>query len=375
MGWFDARRLCGLGIVVAGATAGCATGADSPGSQTGETDEQTTASSTPTSSQTTTSGPCDLSTLSPGRDTPMFLEWEGVQRRYVLHVPADYDCTPRPVVMGIHGYYGSGEGFENSTAQMFDHLEANGYIGVFPDGLPAGDTGYLSLVTSFNDLTSRYDDGPDGPTCTANAWQYPAYDNCGPDEVGRACRWGTSCADDAGFFRAILAETQATLTVDANRIYMTGFSQGGQTVQGLACELADVLAAIAPVHGFAANGWTCAPQTPLPMLQIWGESDSTVDGNTEASSDGMIYDGAEETAAEWATQQGCDAAGDTPYPTVADGQADWTCNQHANCAGGSEVVTCSWNGSHWWPRNGTYGNMGLDVIWDFFTKHERTDQP
>ena len=340
------------------------------GCSKGASGDTSTNGSTPVSSGSTTPSGCVLGAGVPGSDVQMTTTWDGIDREWVLHLPADYDCTPRPVILGIHGYYGSGRGFENDTARMFDHLDANGIIGIFPDGLAAGDSGYLGTVTSFNDLTTRFDDGPDGATCTPTAYDYPAYPNCGASEETRACRWGTSCADDAGLFRALIAEVSQGWTVDADRIYMTGFSQGGQTVQGVACELADVLAAIAPQHGFAANGHTCGPTTKLPLFQVWGRNDTIVDGRDQPSGDGMIYDGGSETALVWAEAQGCDTA-TVAYETVSDGKRGWQCLEHPNCATDAEIVNCSWDGGHSWGTNPTDGNFALDAMWAFFEKHRR----
>ena len=39
-----------------------------------------------------------------------------------------------PMMIGLHGYTGTGKGFENETIKIFEHINRNGYIGVFPDG-------------------------------------------------------------------------------------------------------------------------------------------------------------------------------------------------------------------------------------------------
>ena len=228
-------------------------------------------------------------------------------------------------------------------------------------------------MTSFNDLGSRYDEGPDGPTCQDDAWDYGAFDNCGESERTRACHWGTSCADTEGLIRLMLQEVMEDWTVDSQRIYLTGFSQGGQTAQSMACPLADILAAVAPIHGFSANGYTCGPTTPLPMMQVWGTRDRIVPGDDGQSSDGYLYEDAAETAAIWAQAQGCDTDGSTPHVTEADGKKDWTCTQHDNCSSGAEVVTCSWDGAHIWSKAGKTGNFVLESIWTFFEAHPRSD--
>lgn len=311
----------------------------------------------PTPPTTTPCAPADA----PGVLLPKTTTFGGESRTWVLYLPAGYDCTARPMVVGLHSYYGSGVRFARDEAQMLGWLDANQVIGVFPDGQTAGASGYAASVTAFNDLGSRNDDGPDGQTCADDAFPYIAYDNCGPDEVDRQCRWGTSCADDAGFVRALIEEVEASYPRGST--FLMGFSQGGQTTQSFACPLSDLLTAVVPLHGFSANGFTCAPQTPLSMLQVFGTRDNIVAAYGLPGGDGFIYDSAAETAEVWGEAQGC-AAGDTVYPTVSDGIEGWTCVERAGCATAARVVTCSWDGAHVWGRNDE-GDFTFDAIAEF----------
>jgi poly(3-hydroxybutyrate) depolymerase len=330
-----------------------------------------TATPDDTSPPDDTATPCTWGDAQPGASIPFALTHGGEARSYQIHLPTDYDCTPRSVIIGLHGYYGSGEGFESSTSRMFDRIDELGHIGIFPDGQQMSPSGSSSWVTSFNDVDSHHSDGPDGPTCTESSWDYGTFDNCAgnsPEQTGD-CNWGTSCSDDEGFLRAILDHAHSEWTLDADRIYLTGFSQGGQTAQALAWRLADVLAATAPQHGFATNGYTQAPTTPMGLFQVWGTADTTVDGHDRPSSDGMIYDGADETAAVWATAQGCEAT-TTTHATAFDGTEDWTCTEHPGCTTGAQVVSCSWSGAHIWGRKaGT--NFALEAMLSFFAEHRR----
>ncbi len=303
---------------------------------------------------------CDTGPVEPGESTYLDVRHRGIDRRVRVFLPSDYDCTPRPLLVGLHGYYGSGSGFQDDTSELTPFLEEHGVIGVFPDGLPMGDGFFERFVTSFNDRASHQDTGPDGLTCVPDSYDYGVYDNCPPREADRLCFWGTSCADDQGFLRTLVGAAQTRLSVDPEKVWLTGFSQGGQTTQSLGSQLADVFTAIAPSHGFAANGWTRPPETRQDLFQMWGRSDRIVDGNDLPSSDGMIYDGADETLLEWAVAQGCDLE-PSPYPTVSDGTRGWACTTHADCATGARLVSCAWDGGHVWPRSGgdAFGNEAL----------------
>ncbi len=313
---------------------------------------------------------CDLGSGVAGEDVVLTFPWDGELRTWTLHLPTDYDCAPRPLLVGAHAYMGDAHGFQHNVAQIFDHINEHGYIGIFPDALARGDGALDSGITSFNDGTSHHDDGPDGPTCTSWSWDYGIFDNCGPEEEARYCRWGTSCSDDLGFFRALIGEVSTRWAVDPGRIYMTGFSQGAITAQSFACPLADILAAVAPLHGASANGYTCGPETKVSMIQVWGVNDIGINGHEEPSIDGLIYDGGDETAAVWAEGQRCDAEA-IPYPTRSDGVWGWSCSQHAGCETGADVVNCQWDGNHIWGRTPTEGDFMWDAVWDFLASHHR----
>jgi polyhydroxybutyrate depolymerase len=312
---------------------------------------------------------CDPSPGVAGEDVTITMMHDGVERSFVLHLPSAYDCeTPLPMVVGVHGYTGTGPRIENQYMQIFDHINEHNYIGVFPNGMSA--SAGADWATGFNDLGSRNDSGPDGLTCVPPPYEYPFFENCPDSDRERQCYWGNSCADDLGFFRKMIEHIMENYKADPKRIYMTGHSQGGSTINGLAAELQDLLAAVAPMQGFQTNGYARGAETRMAFLQGWGRQDTTVPALGKPASDNLIYESAEETAAIWAQAQGCSEDGDTAYPTVSDGKYGWLCTQHADCRKGSEVVTCAWDGEHEWPRKEEDG-FGYDVIWNFFQKHRK----
>ena len=315
--------------------------------------------------------PCESAPGVPGDDVTLSLEWEGRTRTYNVHLPIDYDCTPRPVVIGLHYYTGTAENFEHETAQLHDFLNDEGVIGIFPQAMARGSGAADDWVTAFNDISSHNDDGPDGETCEWWSWDYGVFDDCGPEETERFCRWGTSCADDVGLMRQIIADASATWTVDPDRIHLTGFSQGGIATQTWAYYLEDILASVAPLHGFAANGHTIPPNTGVSMMQVWGVYDFAINGWETSSTDGLIYDGAAETAADWALVNRCNTDGGTAYETVSDGVWGMTCTQHDNCDTGADVVTCQWDGTHLWGRSDSDGDFMWAAVWEFFEAHPK----
>ena len=62
----------------------------------------------------------------------------------------------------------------------------------------------------------------------------------------------------------------------ARSIYVTGVSNGGGMAARAACELADRLAAAAPVAGGYGTLPACRPSRPLPVLEVHGTGDGVV---------------------------------------------------------------------------------------------------
>ncbi len=84
--------------------------------------------------------------------------------------------------------------------------------------------------------------------------------------------------DDVGFIKAIIDKLVEDKVADPQRIYITGFSDGGIMAYRAACELADSVAAIAPVSASMPAGYQyiCKPARAVPVLAINGTNDSTV---------------------------------------------------------------------------------------------------
>jgi polyhydroxybutyrate depolymerase len=313
---------------------------------------------------------CEAPDGNPGEDVIVCIMHGGEERSYVLHLPTNYDGeTPLPLLFGVHGYTGSGLTFENEQMVIFDHINEHNYIGVFPSALAASSE--AAWAKTWGSPVFFADTGPDGPTCEGEPWTYPAAENCSAEMLERKCNWGGSCSDDAGFFRKVIERVITSYAVDKDRVYMTSHSMGSTLMNGSLEELGDLFAAVAPVSGQAVNGYRSTSSTRLAYMQLWSRQDDYVRPDGKLGSDNLYYDSSEEIATSWAQAQGCATEGDTPYPSVSDGISGFACTQHADCRDESEVVSCSWDGDHSWPRN-EEASFGFDVIWHFLNKHSKS---
>jgi polyhydroxybutyrate depolymerase len=166
----------------------------------------------------------------------------GLAREYRLYVPAAYRAgTPVPLLFNLHGY-GSSNVEQEAYGDFRPIADTANFLVVHPNG-------------ALNVLGAR----------DWNTFLPP----------------GSGGADDVAFLSALLTDIQSRYSVDANRVYSTGMSNGGFMSYELACQLSARIAAVASVTGSitTARLATCTPQHPTPVLHIHGTADATVPYN------------------------------------------------------------------------------------------------
>ena len=164
----------------------------------------------------------------------------GSARSYRIHLPNGREpAEPVPLVIVFHG--GGGNAANAARMSGMDaKADREGFIAVYPNG-----TG-----------------GRAGMLLTWNAWRCcgPALDNG---------------VDDVGFVRAVVENVAREHAIDRKRIYATGLSNGGMMSYRVACEAADIFAAIAPVAG-ALDTDDCRPSSPVSVVVFHGTADGHV---------------------------------------------------------------------------------------------------
>ena len=227
----------------------------------------------------------------------------GKARSSVVHVPSG---TNKPaVVFFVHGANGSGAGFQSETKGDVT-ADREKFIAVYPSATANGQGG---------------------------VW----------DDMS-----GTG---NFAFFLALLDTLDARYKIDRNRVYMTGFSQGGFISFVAACSYSNVFAAVAPVSGH--SGATCALKRPVPVYMTFGAQE----GAASFLKDRDV----------WMKADTCPATPPTiirPYP-ASKPNSKVTRVAYGPCAQGSQVVVDSVAGQgHQWPSS---SNMVMaDEVWSFF---------
>ena len=267
----------------------------------------------------------------------------GIARNYLLHVPGALPSgKPAPLVLVFHG--GGGHDWNMPGFTQFDALaDEQGFLVAYPD----------SVNGNWND--------------------------------GR----GITSTDDVGFVRALIDEVARAHSVDPQRIYATGISNGGFFSNRLACDLASKFAAIASVAATMPQELVpaCKPLRPISVLYIHGTKDPLVPidggkvGFVRGRSRGLCIS-LNEAAKFWRTHDGTSA--EPSVTKISDRVDDGTHVRREAWAAGADntevVVYSIEGGGHAWPGGPQYlpvflvgkASQNLDAtrtIWDFFKAH------
>jgi polyhydroxybutyrate depolymerase len=259
----------------------------------------------------------------------------GIQREYILYVPEMY--TPGeavPLILNFHGY----------TSNAFEQLN-------YGDFRPIADTAGFIVVH------------PQGTVDVLGNTHF---------NVG----WGTSQIDDLGFTAALIDSLSASYSINQDRIYSTGMSNGGFMSYHLACEMSDRIAAIASVTGTMNINQpaTCSPAHPMPVMEIHGTADATVPYNGN-----IIFGTTPAAVAYWVNYNECESTPAITSIPDTDG-GDGCTAEHQVYTGGNNGSSVEHykiiNGEHTWPGSAFGGvgtNQDIDAckeIWRFFSKYD-----
>lgn len=282
--------------------------------------------------------------LAPG-DNVREIEFNGVQRKYTVHVPPQFDShKPIPVVLIYHGALTNRDMMSAFTG-LNKKADAAGFLAVYPNG---NGNGKLTFVWNAGGLRDK-----------ALNQKY----------------------DDVAFTSRLLDELATLANLDPKRVYATGLSNGGMMCYRLAAELSDRIAAIAPVSGTMAIP-EAKPGRPVPVLHFHGTDDKLVPFEGADSRARLVipFKSVDETMRIWAKIDGCP---ESPVVEQLPDKADDGTTVERRTWGpgtdGAEVILyLVAGGGHTWPGRerpvrllgkSTKDISANDLIWEFFEKH------
>ncbi|GAA1674995.1 hypothetical protein GCM10009830_21940 [Glycomyces endophyticus] len=241
--------------------------------------------------------------------SPEPVECETGEFTRVEHLPLgehsysmSFPCTEEPLaaVIALHGMPGSGAAVQ--TASGLDGLaESEGFIAVYP-----------------SDPEQQWDAAASGA--------------------------------DTDFLGALVDELVAARGADPDRIYLAGFSNGGDMAVAAAVGLGDRIAgaaAVVPSGTGGVLGSVATVATPVPLIAFIGESDPRVAGAS--------------ALATWRDESGCAASG-------TDAGEGWSSETWA-CEGGVPMVEYLVDGGHEWfgSERAPVPLWASRTMWEFFT--------
>lgn len=279
--------------------------------------------------------------------------YAGYPRSYRAYVPPGYDpAEPLPLVIVLHGRPGTGAGM--AYISDFNRVaRQNNFIAVYPDGTPVAPQQIIG-----------------------REWNYT-----------RGRPESATHVDDSTFLRVLAGDLARDFAIDRDRMYITGFSNGGFMAQRVACEDPEPWAAYASVGANLFPDFIafCADKPAASMLIMHGSADASIPWDGKQFGQAVQFYGAPFTAGFWANHAGCmtDATGVEVVPQGdPDSGTQVYIYSYGSCDPGAEVLFYAIEGGgHNLPGltrldPAVAGPVNLDisapdVIWDFFSRHAR----
>jgi polyhydroxybutyrate depolymerase len=268
------------------------------------------------------------------------LFFDGQNRSYIVYIPASYNPNiDYPLVFSFHGGGGTAASFI-FTNDMRPLADTASFIAVYPQAAV-------------------------DPTDGSNSWLHKA----------------PTTHNDVNFIESIIDTLSNQYSIDNNRVYACGYSEGGIFSYELACRLNNRIAAFSAVSGSMLedsfrdsyyNLGFCSPVHPTAVLLIPG----TADSNPHSTYTGFqpYYMSVNQITTYWANHNNTDLnpiITQVPNNNTADGSTVekriW--ENGDNCVAIKELKVI--NGDHDWP--GVFGNMDIDAteeIWNFVSHYD-----
>jgi polyhydroxybutyrate depolymerase len=261
----------------------------------------------------------------------------GLERTYLLHVPAKYDPRkPTALVLSFHGAGLWGRA-QRDMSRWDEVADDEGFIVAYPSGL--GSRGIRVWHEDPRDPNAR----------------------------------------DNRFVADLIDTLRARYNIDSTRIYANGLSNGGGMSFGLSCTLSDRIAAVGLVGSAQTSPWeSCRDTTPVPMINFHGTDDRFAayrGGKSWVLPHGEVFPSQVLWTAKWAKRNRC-ASG----PVDSTVTSDVTRRSYSRCANGADVVLYTIiDGGHTWPGGGpmpawfagstTHTIEASRIMWRFFADH------
>jgi len=276
------------------------------------------------------------------------MNWKGYQRIYLVHLPQNIKTqSALPILFHLHGGGGTARSSIGLTYGRFNELSnRDGFIVVYPQA-----------------VAKNWNDGR--KSNKVKAWR--------------------ENIDDVGFIVAIIEELNKKYSIDNNRIFTTGMSNGGFMSSRLICDRADIFRGAAILTATLSVDYfpKCKPEQSTAVMVMNGTEDKIVPfnggqvkvlnksrGNVLSTGDIMKF---------WKEKNECITK--KPMVSLSNKQNDGTTVdviEYENCNERGSLILYRINGGgHTWPGGKQYFGERLigktsrdivacDIIWNYF---------
>ncbi len=250
---------------------------------------------------------------------------DGVDRNFMMSVPASEKGTLLPILMAFHGG-GDVKSFNYppfpQSQQFLELAQSEKFILVYP---------FSKLLES-----------------NEGAWQLNTTDET---------------QQDIKFIQAIIENISSANCVDQNKIYATGYSLGSMFTYELACQMNDTFAAIASFAGtMPKNPNSCVLENEIPIMHIHGTDDFIISYKNEWDWKNWDYVGTMKSIPDlvdyWSNKNNCSS-----YEEITGKFSTHLIYSDCNSDVKVEHYQLSGQG-HGWPEV-IEGRSTHQVIWDF----------
>ena len=237
-------------------------------------------------------------------------------RNYQLHAGADREAAASPLVVAFHGGSATGGAMRKLT-NLDRRADREGWLVAYPES-----------------VKGHWNDGRSSSAIVEH-------------------REGV---DDVGWFARLVDHLVETAGADPERVYVTGFSNGGMFCHRIAVERPDLVAAIASVGGPMPEPLLDpGPSRPVPALIVHGTDDPVVpNGGGPVQGDesrGRVLS-EEGTAARWREVNRCSPTGsetELPHRDPDDDTRVRLTRWQPDGEGAEVVLVTVDGGGHTWP--------------------------
>ncbi len=247
---------------------------------------------------------------------------DGDLRTFKLHVPDSYsENNKTALIIAFHGYGNTAEEMEQ-TSNLSEKSDQEVFIVAYPNGKDYpkdnNSTQYWNANEYYKDLTGN--------------------------------------TDDVGFISKMIDLISKYYAIDEDRIFVTGFSNGGHMSYKIGYELSCKIAAIAPHSGLLSFNINSAPDCKVPIIHIHGLGDGIV-SYSESSVDNVLC--------IWNNWDNCNQSPDTTFEND-----DYLIKQWSSSG---NILYLSKEGRHSWCTTSKAGFNATDVMWEFFKANPKNN--